>query len=122
MMANTRLTRMTICGFLLAALQCVEAQTIRWAGHAWKVTSGGMAGVARGNPANVELNPDGSLHLQIVEREGKWTAAELFTADEMGFGTYQWVIEGDVYNMDPTTVLGLFTYGPAHHKGGDAEN
>ena len=40
----------------------------------------------------------------------------------MGFGTYQWVIEGNVYDMDPTTVLGLFTYGPTHHIGADAEN
>ena len=40
----------------------------------------------------------------------------------MGFGTYQWVIEGNVYEMDPTTVLGLFTYGPTHHIGVDAEN
>ena len=70
---------MTICSILLTAFQCVQAQTIRWAGHTWKVTSGGMAGVAPGNPANVDFNPDGYLHLQIAKREGKWTAAELFT-------------------------------------------
>jgi len=122
MMANTRFIRMTICGILLTAFQCVQAQAIRWAGHTWKVTSGGMAGVALGNPANVDVNPDGYLHLQITQREGKWTAAELFTTDTMGFGTYQWVIEGDVYNMDQTTVLGLFTYGPTVHIGVDAEN
>ena len=111
-MANTLSIRMTICGILLTAFQCVQAQTIRWAGHTWKVTSGGMAGVAPGNPANVDFNPDGYLHLQIAKREGKWTAAELFTTDNMGFGTYQWIIQGDVYTMDQTTVLGLFTYGP----------
>jgi hypothetical protein len=122
MMANTLFFRMTICSILLTAFQCVQAQTIRWAGHTWKVTSGGMAGVAPGNPANVDFNPDGYLQLQIAKREGKWTAAELFTTDNMGFGTYQWVIQGDVYNMDQTTVLGLFTYGPTHHIGADAEN
>jgi len=122
MMANTLFIRMAICSILLPAFQCVQAQTITWAGHTWKVTSGGMAGVASGNPANVEINPDGYLHLQIAKREGKWTAAELFTTDNMGFGTYQWVIQGDVYNMDRTTVLGLFTYGPTHHIGADAEN
>src|SRR5437763_13875106 len=62
---------------LLTAFHCAQAQTITWAGHTWKVTSGSMAGVAPGNPANVELNPDGYLHLQIANREGKWTAAEL---------------------------------------------
>ena len=122
MMANTLFIRMTICGILLTGFQCVQAQTIRWAGHTWKVTSGGMAGVAPGDPSNVDFNPDGYLHLQITKREGKWTAAELFTTDTMGFGTYQWVIQGDVYNMDQTTVLGLFTYGPTVHMGVDAEN
>jgi len=113
---------MTICSILLTALQCVQAQTIRWAGYTWEVTSGSMVGCAPGNPANVDFNPDGYLHLQIAKRKGKWTAAQLFTTKNMGFGTYQWVIQGDVYNMDQTTVLALFTYGPAHQIGVDAEN
>ena len=111
-----------ISSLLLVGIPGVQAQTITWAGHSWKVTNGGMAGVARGNPANVHIDADGYLHLEIVKRDGKWTAAELFTTDDMRFGTYQWIVEGDVYNMDPTTVLGLFTYGPTHHSGGDAEN
>lgn len=119
--------RTTISVLLLCLLQSVQgqttpAQTITWAGHTWKVTSGGMAGVAHGDPANVSIDAEKYLHLQIVQREGKWTSAEVFTTDRMGFGTYQWVVEGDVYAMDPTTVLGLFTYGPTHHIGTDAEN
>jgi hypothetical protein len=121
-MAKTLLIPMAICSFLLTGAQYVQSQTIKWAGHTWKVTNGGMAGVAPGNPANVDIDPNGYLHLQIAKRDGKWTAAELFTTDDMGFGTYQWVVDGDVYNMDQTTVLGLFTYGPTHHIGGDAEN
>ena len=100
----------------------LEGQTIRWAGREWKVTQGGMAGVAPGNPANVSIDSHGYLHLQIVGRDGKWSAAEVFTVDNLHFGTYQWIVEGDVYDMDPTTVLGLFTYGPTHHIGVDAEN
>ena len=116
------LVRTTICGILLCALQLIHAQTIPWAGHNWKVTSGGMAGVAPGDPANVSVDANGYLHLQIGQRDGKWTASEAFTTNRMGFGTYQWVIEGNVYEMDPTTVLGLFPYGPTHHIGADAEN
>jgi len=81
-----------------------------------------MAGVAKGDRANVSVDKNGYLHLAIVSRDGKWTAAELFTTDNLGFGTYQWVVEGDVYAMDKSTVLGLFTYGPTHHVGVDAEN
>jgi len=81
-----------------------------------------MAGVAKGDPANIRIDGDGYLHLGITNRDGKWTASELFTVDNLGFGTYQWVVQGDVYKMDPTTVLGLFTYGPVKHIGTDAEN
>lgn len=121
-MTKIPLLRVMLCTILLTAFHCAHAQVIKWAGHDWKVTHGGMAGVALGNPANVNIDSNGYLHLQIVHRDGKWTAAEVFTTDNMGFGTYQWVVEGDVYNMDPTTVLGLFTYGPTHHIGVDAED
>jgi hypothetical protein len=123
---------MLTCAVFFCLLSSAQAQTITWAGHDWKVTRGGMAGVAHGDPANVTIDANQYLHLQIVRheanaREGnahgmKWTSAEVFTTDRMGFGTYQWVIEGNVYDMDPTTVLGLFTYGPTHHLGADAEN
>jgi len=112
----------TLCVLLLSAFNFASAQTVTWAGHTWLVTKGGMAGVAPGDPANVEIDAKGYLHLSIVQREGKWTASELFTTDDLGFGTYQWVVEGNVYDMAPTTVLGLFPYGPAHHTGVDGEN
>lgn len=100
----------------------VQAQTINWKGHQWRVTRGGMAGVAPGDPANIGIDDHGYLHLRIVKREGKWSAAEMFTYDDLGFGTYQWVVQGNIFDMDKSTVLGLFTYGPARHVGVDAEN
>ncbi len=120
--SRTLRPRLIIPLIVLCLSHCVQAQTITWAGHTSKITSGGMAGVARGNPENVSLDEKGYLHLRIERRDGKWTAAELFTTERFGFGTYQWVIEGNVYDMDPTTVLGLFPYGPVHHIGVDAEN
>ncbi|HXF13947.1 MAG TPA: hypothetical protein VN517_12395, partial [Terriglobales bacterium] len=101
----------------LATLQGAQAQTVTWSGRSWKVTDGHMAGVALGNPANVSIDTKGYLHLRIVQKNGTWTAGELFTTENLGFGTYQWIVEGNVYDMDPTTVLGLFTYGPTHHIG-----
>jgi hypothetical protein len=114
--------RTLLCGILLWPSATVRAQTVAWAGHTWKLTNGGMAGVAQGNPVNVTIDGDKHLHLRIVQHDRKWTSAEVFSTDRMGFGIYQWVIEGNVYEMDPTTVLGLFTYGPTHHIGVDAEN
>jgi hypothetical protein len=119
---KSKLYASLFCCILLSALPYAQAQTITWAGRSWKLTQGHMAGVALGDPANVSTDSHGYLHLLIVEERGKWTAAEVFTTEDLGFGTYQWVVEGDVYNMDPTTVLGLFTYGPTHHIGVDAED
>lgn len=114
--------RVAFLTLLLLVGHPAEAQTITWSGRQWKVTSGGMAGVAKGDPANVSIDGNGYLHLTITQREGKWTAAELFTVERFGFGTYQWIVEGNVYDMDKSTVLGLFPYGPVHHIGADAED
>jgi hypothetical protein len=121
-MRKTLLFGIAASATVLFFLSAAHAQTILWKGHDWKITDGGMAGVARGNPENVSIDKNGYLHLGIVNRDGHWTSSELFTTDRLGFGTYQWVVEGGVYAMDQTTVLGLFTYGPTHHIGVDAEN
>ncbi len=96
--------------------------TLTWNAHTWRVTNGGMAGVAKGNPANVFIDQDGYLHLRIINRAGTTTASEIFSTDKMGYGTYQWWIQGPVDNMDKSTVLGLFPYGPVAGIGIDAED
>ncbi len=120
---NTPAFVVTTFAVILVLSSSPRTQTeILWQGHKWKITNGGMAGVAPGSPSNVSVDSNGYLHLNITKRSGKWTAAELFTVDNLGFGTYQWLVEGDVWNMDPVTVLGLFPYGPAQKIGGDATN
>lgn len=93
-----------------------------WMGHDWTVTNGAMAGVARGRPSNVYVDANGYLHLMVTKKGRSVTAGQLFSADEMGFGTYQWVVEGAVDDMDPHVVLGLFPYGPEAGIGRDGEN
>lgn len=99
-----------------------SANTLQWMGRNWEITNDGMAGVVKGDPANVSIDRHGYLHLRIVNRDGAYTAAELFSADNLGFGTYQWQIEGAIDKFDPTTVLGLFNYGARANIGVDAEN
>lgn len=93
-----------------------------WMGHNWNITNGGMAGVAPGSPSNVFVDASGYLHMRITNGSSGWTAAELFSQDKMGFGTYQWQIQGPLDNMDKAAVLGLFPYGPAAGIGGDGED
>ena len=99
-----------------------SANTIQWMGRTWTPSNGRIAGIVNANPTNVSVDSNGYLHLRIVNRDGAYTAAEVFTTDNLGFGTYQWQVEGAVDKFDPTTVLGLFNYGPKAGIGVDAEN
>jgi hypothetical protein len=86
------------------------------------VTNGGMAGVAEGSPNNVSVDANGYLHLKISKTGNTWSAAELFTTDKLGFGTYQWQIDAPLDRFDKQVVLGLFPYGPAAGIGTDGTN
>ena len=110
------------CGGSSSTPSNVVKDGLNWKGHQWAVTTGAMAGVARGNPANVSVDANGYLHLKITNNGGAFTAAELFSKDNLGFGTYQWQIQGSIDNMDPATVLGFFPYGPQASIGIDGEN
>ncbi|MET0793267.1 MAG: hypothetical protein ABW061_17230 [Polyangiaceae bacterium] len=104
---------------------CIHASAdaaLEWAGRTWNVTTGGMAGVAEGRPSNVTVDNDGYLHLKITKNGNTWTAAELFTTDKLGFGTYQWQIDAPLDRFDKNVVLGLYPYGPAAGIGEDGTN
>src|SRR3954464_11386070 len=88
-----------------------SAATLEWAGRTWEVTAGGMAGVAEGSPSNVTVGSDGYLPLKIVKTGSTWTAAELFTTEKLGFGTYQWQVDGPIDRFDKNVVLGFYPYG-----------
>ncbi len=103
-----------------AALQV--GSTIDWSGRKWKVTTGSMVAGNTGSTANVFVDGAGNLHLRIAKVGGKWTCAELFTVDKLGFGTFQWQIEGRLDQLDKNVVLGLFPYGPAAGLGSDGHN
>jgi hypothetical protein len=85
--------RVWLLGALIAVVPACSAQasdsgkptsapaspTLSWKGHTWKVTNGGMAGVAKGNPANVSIDSHGYVHLRIVKRDDTYTASEIFS-------------------------------------------
>ena len=89
----------TGCGTASSATNRAAGDVLNWKGHTWNVTAGGMAGVAKGDPANVFVDQNGYLHLRIINRGGTYTASELFSTDKIGFGTYQWQVEGHADNM-----------------------
>jgi MYXO-CTERM domain-containing protein len=127
MLMNRARSGARVCGAISAALAvalggAAAAATIDWKGHTWQVTSGGMAGVCQGSPGNVTIDANGYLHFKISNAGGVWTASEIFTTDVLGFGTYQWQVDGPIDSYDKNVVLGLFPYGPAAGIGGDGTN
>jgi len=113
---------LALCGQWLAAPRSASAAEIDWKGYKWSVTNGGMAGVAAGSSANVAVDASGYLHLKIQKNGDTWSAAEIFSTARLGFGTYQWQIDGPIDKLDKNVVLGLFPYGPAANIGSDGTN
>jgi hypothetical protein len=102
-----------------AQIAQASSGALTWMGYTWDVTSGGMAGIAQGDPSNVSVDASGYLHLKITKNGTTWTAAEIVSETNLGFGTYQWQISGPIDRMDHTVVLGLAPYGPAAGIGTD---
>lgn len=88
---------------------------IVWAGRTWQVKSS-HAAVGPGpnyfsaSPDNVWVDAGGRLHLRITNRNGRWSCAEIIGADSLGHGVYTFDLASPVDALDPSVVLGLFTW------------
>ena len=79
----------------------------------WEVRkSSGLGGPGPNvfDPRNVTLLPSGALKLEVTEREGIWTCAELQTTRRLGLGAYQFWLMGRPDQLDPQLVFGFFPY------------
>lgn len=92
----------------------VPEGSLSWAGRTWTVKSGEGQGPGPNSWSreNVWVDGRGFLHLRVQPSAGGWTCAELWTRESLGFGTYEWQVEGPVDRLDRNVVLGLFPYGP----------
>ena len=69
-------------------------------------------GYARAARTTSPIDANGYLHFKITSAGGAWTAAEMFTTDKLGFGTYQWQVDGPIDTYDKNVVLGLLSVRP----------
>lgn len=122
--AQHRLTTAALLGLTLACPGQVQAQsvgppdqwprTLMFAGYTWAV-KGSNDPVGPGpnpfsdTPEAVRVDPQGRLHLRLLERDGQWRAAEVSLREALGYGNYSFTI-GAVDDLDPNVVLGLFTW------------
>jgi hypothetical protein len=85
---------------------------IEFSGFTWRVRwkpsdRGGTSNPY--NPNNVYTDRAGALHLQIVNRDQRWTCSEVTLTRSLGYGTYSFTVE-DTSGLEPAVVLGMFTW------------
>lgn len=86
-------------------------KTIQFSGYEWDVrstASEGRGGVYRYETDNAWTDGDGALHLRVVNKEGKWTCAEVNLRRSLGYGSYRFTVR-DVSQLAPALVLSMFT-------------
>lgn len=97
------------------------AGTISFSGYTWNVKSGNGLGPGPNtwDTKNVWVDASGLMHLKLSydSISAKWTCAGITSAQNFGYGTYQWMIQGPVTALDKNVVAGFF-----HYSGPDGFN
>jgi hypothetical protein len=96
---------------------------IEFSGYEWIVRDGGLSGPGPNlwSGRNVWLDENGDLHLKISKTNDGWYSSEVTTTQKFGFGKYQFQVIGQIDQLDPNVVLGLFNY-PTPEVGPDGTN
>ncbi|XP_055344909.1 beta-glucanase-like [Paramacrobiotus metropolitanus] len=113
--ANSLLEAVAISFAFILLSESVHGKTLTFSGREWSVRSsqtGTSPGPNNWDENNAFLDDQGRLHLKITQRNGRWYCAEVATIQRLGFGRYQFQIEGPIDRLDQNIVLGLFNYPP----------
>jgi len=89
----------------------IVSKLIYFSGYDWIVRSAGSDRGGEPNaydPANAWIDRKGYLHLQMAERDGRWSCANVRLTRSLGYGTYRFVVQ-DSSHLEPSAVLGMFT-------------
>jgi hypothetical protein len=91
------------------------AETVIFSGYTWKVTSSGDETQGPGpnifSRKNAWVDKSGYLHLKLSKNaDGTWNCAEVLMDKNLGYGTYQWQVEGNLGSFDKSIVFGMFNY------------
>ena len=90
----------------------VIVKTIHFSGYEWTVRSSGSDRGGEPNaydPENAWTDEKGYLHLRTIEKDGRWTCAEVSLARSLGYGTYKLVVQ-DSAHLPPSAVMGFLTF------------
>lgn len=92
--------------------QFAPVGSLKFSGYDWSVRTiasdkGGTNNLY--DPENAWTDTSGALHLQIKRKSGRWSCAEIFLNDSLGYGTYV-VTMRDTSRLEPAAVFSMFTF------------
>lgn len=90
-------------------------RSFHWSDYDWWVkTSASPVGpgpnLFSDSTNNVSIDAQGRLHLRITHVGGAWQCAEIVSQRTLGYGRYAYHLATPVDTLDPSVVLGLFTW------------
>ncbi len=101
---------------VLPEAECLCNSRMAFAGRIWEIKSyenytwGPGGNYFSNHEDDVFVDDKGFLHLRIAQRNGKWYSTEVISPDTMGYGTYTFVVQGNLESLPANTVVGLFTW------------
>jgi hypothetical protein len=86
-------------------------KTLAFSGYDWQIRQQATErhGVNDYDSRNAWVDNDGHLHLQLIQRDGRWTSAEVWTSRSLGYGTYS-VDLRDTSQVDPAAAFSTYTW------------
>ena len=93
-----------------------SARQFSFSDYGWwvKTSSGGLAGPGPNyfsdSTNNVWVDAQGLLHLKITHTNSIWQCVEIISDRSFGCGQYRFTVAAPVNNLDPSVVLGMFTW------------
>ena len=86
--------------------------SLKFSGYDWHVRmtesdKGGMSNLY--DAENAWTDASGALHMQIKNKSGRWSCAEIFLNRSLGYGTYSVTVR-DTSHLEPAANFSMFTF------------
>jgi hypothetical protein len=92
------------------------ASTLSFSGYTWTISDSGTGTQGPGpnqfSSSNAYVDANGYLHLELTKNTTTkaWQCASVELNQSLGYGTYQWQVEGRIDQLDPNVVFAMFNY------------
>jgi hypothetical protein len=96
-------------------------RSISFSGYDWLVKDSGPVRVDPGDnyfsdsEENVHVDENGYLHLSLTRENETYSCAEIFGKSQLGYGIYRITMTTDTSTLDPSIILGFFTWDDLEH-------